>query len=171
MVESLSDSCPDGICVLSKKQRETLRSFRRYWFGMLVAKSRGGGSEMNKVLVTVICLLALSFAAVPVSAQTRSRCTTNRSYSGRYYDGRTAYANRGYRDSSNYDRRYSGRYWDNRSRWDRSRDKITTAIGAGAGAVVGGLVGGKKGAVIGALAGGGGAALYTYKLRNRNRRF
>lgn len=124
---------------------------------------------MNKVLVTVICLLALSFTAVPVGAQTRSRCTTNRNYSGRYYDGRTVYADRsGYR---NYDSRYSGRYWDNRSRWQRSRNKITTAIGAGAGAVVGGLVGGKKGAIIGALAGGGGAALYTYKLRNRQRRF
>ena len=128
---------------------------------------------MNKVLVTVICLLALSFTAVPVGAQTRSRCTTNRSYSGRYNDGRTAYANRAYRNSaySNYDGRYSGGYWDNRSRWQRSRDKITTAVGAGAGAVVGGLVGGKKGAIIGALAGGGGAALYTYKLRNRQRRF
>jgi len=150
------------------------RSFEHQTFGMLVAKSECGGSEMNKVLVTVICLLALSFAAVPVSAQTRSRCTTNRSYSGRY-DGRTVYANRAYRNSaySNYgnDPRYSGRYWDNRSRWDRSRDKITTAIGAGAGAVVGGLVGGKKGAIIGALAGGGGAALYTYKLRDRRRRF
>jgi hypothetical protein len=136
---------------------------------MHVAKSLDGGSEMNKVLVTVICLLALSFTAVPVGAQTRSRCTTNRSYSGRYYDGRTVNADRsGYR---NYDSRYSGRYWDNRSRWQRSRNKITTAIGAGAGAVVGGLVGGKKGAIIGALAGGGGAALYTYKLRNRQRRF
>jgi hypothetical protein len=124
---------------------------------------------MNRVLVTVICLLALSFTAVPVGAQTRSRCTTNRSSTGRYYDGRTVYADRsGYR---NYDSRYSGRYWDNRSRWQRSRDKITTAVGAGAGAVVGGLVGGKKGAIIGALAGGGGAALYTYKLRNRQRRF
>ena len=125
---------------------------------------------MNKVLVTVICLLALSFTAVPVSAQTRSRCTTNRSYSGNYYDGRRVSRRSAY---SNYqNERYSGRYWDDRSRWERSRDKITTAIGAGAGAVVGGLVGGKKGAIIGALAGGGGAALYTYKLRNnRQRRF
>jgi hypothetical protein len=124
---------------------------------------------MNKVLITVICLLALSFTAVPVSAQTRSRCTSNRSYSGNYYDGQRVYANRA---SSNY--RYdsrTGRYWDNRSRWDRSRDKITTAIGAGAGAVVGGLVGGKKGAIVGALTGGGGAALYTYKLRSRQSRF
>jgi len=37
--------------------------------------------------------------------------------------------------------------------------------------VIGGLVGGKKGAIIGALAGGGGAALYTYKIRNKDRRY
>jgi hypothetical protein len=36
--------------------------------------------------------------------------------------------------------------------------------------VVGGVAGGKKGAVIGALLGAGGAALYTYKLRDRERR-
>ena len=133
---------------------------------MVVAKSFGGGSRgMKKVLGTVICLLAFTFAAVPVSAQTRSRCTTNRSYSRRY-DGRTAYANRAY---YGYEPSYSDRYWDNRSRWEKSRDKITTGIGAGAGAVVGGLVGGKKGAIIGAIAGGGGAALYTYKLRDRRR--
>ena len=58
-----------------------------------------------------------------------------------------------------------------RSFWDKHRDKLTVAIGAGSGAAVGGLIGGKKGAAIGALAGGGGSALYTYKLRNRTRRY
>jgi hypothetical protein len=58
-----------------------------------------------------------------------------------------------------------------RSFWDKHRDKLTVAIGAGSGAAIGGLIGGKKGAAIGALAGGGGSALYTYKLRNRNRRY
>ncbi len=58
-----------------------------------------------------------------------------------------------------------------RSFWQKHRDKLTVAIGAGSGAAVGGLIGGKKGAAIGALAGGGGSALYTYKLRNRNRRY
>lgn len=56
-----------------------------------------------------------------------------------------------------------------RSFWQKHRDKLTVAMGAGGGAIIGGLVGGKKGAAIGALAGGGGSALYTYKLRNRNR--
>ena len=58
-----------------------------------------------------------------------------------------------------------------RSFWQKHRDKLTVGIGTGAGAVVGGLIGGKKGAGIGALAGAGGSALYTYKLRNRTRRY
>jgi hypothetical protein len=58
-----------------------------------------------------------------------------------------------------------------RSFWQKHRDKLTVAMGAGGGALVGGLIGGKKGAGIGALAGGGGSALYTYKLRNRNRNY
>lgn len=58
-----------------------------------------------------------------------------------------------------------------RSFWQKHRDKLTVAMGTGGGAVVGGLIGGKKGAAIGALAGAGGSALYTYKIRNRNRRY
>ncbi len=58
-----------------------------------------------------------------------------------------------------------------RSFWQKHRDKLTVAMGAGGGAIIGGLIGGKKGAAIGALAGGGGSALYTYKLRNRTRRY
>lgn len=58
-----------------------------------------------------------------------------------------------------------------RSFWQKHRDKLTVAAGAGGGAILGGLIGGKKGAAIGALAGGGGSALYTYKLRKRNRNY
>ena len=58
-----------------------------------------------------------------------------------------------------------------RSFWQKHRDKLTVAMGAGGGALVGSLIGGKKGAAIGALAGGGGAALYTYKIRKRNRTY
>jgi len=58
-----------------------------------------------------------------------------------------------------------------RSFWSKHRDKLTVAMGTGAGAAIGALVGGKKGAAIGALSGAGGSALYTYKLRNRNRNY
>lgn len=58
-----------------------------------------------------------------------------------------------------------------RSFWQKHRDKLTLAIGTGAGAAVGGLIGGKKGAGIGALAGLGSSALYTYKLRKRDRNY
>ena len=58
-----------------------------------------------------------------------------------------------------------------RSFWQKHRDKLTVAMGAGGGALLGSVIGGKKGAAIGALAGGGGAALYTYKIRKRNRNY
>ena len=58
-----------------------------------------------------------------------------------------------------------------RSFWQKHRDKLTVAMGAGGGALIGGLIGGKKGAAIGGLAGAGGSALYTYKIRKRNRNY
>ena len=61
------------------------------------------------------------------------------------------------------------RHKHGRSFWQKHRDKLTTAGGAGAGALIGGIAGGKKGALIGAAAGGGGAAVYTYGIRKRRR--
>ena len=58
-----------------------------------------------------------------------------------------------------------------RSFWQKHRDKLTVAMGSGAGALVGGLIGGKRGAGIGLLGGGVGSALYTYKLRKRHRSY
>ena len=106
-------------------------------------KNRG----LKKGLITIVCLLALMVTAIPAGAQTRYRRTDRRYYSQRY-------------DAGRYNRN-----WD-RSFWDEHRDKLTTAIGAGAGAAVGAVVGGKKGAIIGAIVGGGGAALYTYGIRD-----
>ena len=71
-----------------------------------------------------------------------------------------------YNDPTNGD---NGYYGDNRSVWDRSRDKITTAAGAGGGAIIGRMIGGTRGAIVGAIAGGGAAALYTYKIRDKYR--
>jgi hypothetical protein len=113
---------------------------------------------MKKGLIAIFCLLVLTFSSLPAAAQTRYR----RFDSSRRYEQR--YQNR-VADSG---RRYT---WDrNRSFWDRHRDKLTTGIGAGAGAAVGAAVGGKRGAIVGALLGGGGAALYTYGIRDKNRR-
>ncbi len=77
------------------------------------------------------------------------------------------------RGSNNAARRVYYNYEQPRKRsfWSKHRDKLTVAMGAGGGALIGGLVGGKKGALIGGLAGGGGSALYTYKLRKRDRRY
>ena len=82
---------------------------------------------------------------------------------------RVVYRNSGSRASSQ--RVYYDYQPKKRSFWDKHRDKLTVAIGTGAGAAVGGLIGGKKGAAIGALSGAGGSALWTYKLRNRDRQY
>ncbi len=102
---------------------------------------------MKRLLAAMICLVVLSFAALPVDAQTRNRRSNSAAQTSRHDD------------------RYR---YDDRSIWEKHRDKITTAGGAAAGAVIGGVAGGKKGALIGAIAGGGGAALYTYKIRKKD---
>lgn len=107
---------------------------------------------MKKILATLICLVALSVAAVPAGAQTPGR----RIYRDRAAQQRTYY---------DYNR------YDNRSFWEKHRDKITTVGGGVGGAILGGIIGGKKGAAIGAISGAGAGALYTYKMRNRYPRY
>ena len=100
------------------------------------------------------------------ATENRGSATTS---SARRSTSRVVYRNSGSRASSN--RVYYNYEPRQRSFWDKHRDKLTVAIGTGAGAAVGGLIGGKKGAAIGALSGAGGSALWTYKLRNRNRNY
>lgn len=95
------------------------------------------------------------------SAVTRNY-TTYRAPVRRYSNG----SRRVYYDYNNSSSQPRGR-----SFWSKHRDKLTMAIGTGGGAAIGGLAGGKKGAGIGALIGLGSSALYTYKLRNRTRRY
>lgn len=130
---------------------------------------------MKKVFALILTLSVLAAVAAPTFAQSRSRrscdSTDSQTYSTRqsartydydstrprtYYDNSRAYYDYGYRD---------------RSFWDKHRDKLTLAIGTGAGAAIGALVGGKRGAIIGAASGLGGSALYTYKIRNRGNRY
>jgi len=104
------------------------------------------------------------FAAASENRQSSVTTTTRRAPS------RVVYRNTGNsRASSN--RVYYNYEPRKRSFWDKHRDKLTVAIGTGAGAAVGGLIGGKKGAAIGALSGAGGSALWTYKLRKRDRNY
>lgn len=161
------------------RRYETLRSM---WHGHCQS-SRRSTKIMKRILATVLSLAIMSLAALPAAAQTRSRYRSpyqNRSV----HQTRSVYNNNNYRydrarRSDNYRNRdgrwvYEDGQWvwdDNRSVWERHRDKITTAAGAGGGAAIGGIVGGKKGAIIGAIAGGAGAALYTYKIRDKNRRY
>ena len=102
--------------------------------------------------------------AAATQAEQRTVTTTRRAPSRVVY--RNSASNRTSSNRVYYD--YQPR---KRSFWDKHRDKLTVAIGTGAGAAVGGLIGGKKGAAIGALSGAGGSALWTYKLRNRDRNY
>jgi hypothetical protein len=128
---------------------------------------------LKKLFVTIIALIVLSMAALPAAAQTRGRCASRSTYNSRYdsrYDRNVSPNRNGvtYNDDIRYE---NYRYQDNRSFWEKHRDKITTAGGAVGGALLGGVIGGKKGAVIGAVTGGAGAAIYTYKIRDKNRRY
>ena len=113
---------------------------------------------MKRLLVVLLCLVLFNAAtAAPTLACSAHRHHAyRRAQAARYYNSRRAYYG------------YSARH---RSFWQRHRDALTLAIGTGGGAAVGGLLGGRKGAGIGALAGLGSSALYTYKLRNRHRRY
>jgi hypothetical protein len=146
---------------------------------------------MKRLISTLVSLVVLSIAALPVAAQTRS-CpnrpigpVTIRQSQGRYTtSSNRGYRNDGYRSDSYRNDGYNNdgynndvytnndyRYGDSRSVWQKHRDKITTAGGAVGGALLGGLIGGKKGAAIGAITGGAGAAVYTYKIRDKYRRY
>ena len=131
---------------------------------------------MKKLLATLVSLIVLSMAALPAAAQTRRRCVNTQTTSSRYgtrYDQNASYDPRYdsnvYRNGQSVYDDYYG--YDNRSVWQTHRDQITTAGGAAAGALLGGVIGGKKGAIIGAITGGAGAAVYTYKIRDRYRRY
>ncbi len=150
---------------------------------------------MKKLIATLVCLFVLSMTALPLGAQTRTRCSNTRTtYNSRYgigsggrYDN--PYNTNVYRDGSYRNNSYRNDLYQNdayandvyrnnasgysrtRAIWDNHRDKITTAGGAVGGAVLGGLIGGKKGTIIGAITGGAGAAVYTYKVRDRYRRY
>ena len=118
---------------------------------------------MKKVLASLLVLFVL-MVGIPLTAEAHNSCSRHRraaakrSYAARNYTA-PRYRTAGYA------------YRDNRTFYQRHRNKVNLAIGTGAGALVGGLTKGRKGAGIGALIGGGSAALYTYILRPKKRRY
>ncbi len=107
---------------------------------------------MKKALGLLLVFTMFALMAVPVSART---CGRLRHRHSNVTHTHSACVGDGHKHG--------------RSFWQKHRDKLTTAGGAGVGAIVGGIAGGGKGAAIGAAAGGGGAAVYTYGIRKRRR--
>jgi hypothetical protein len=121
---------------------------------------------MKRLLGLFLCLTLFSVSALPAFACRNHRRAHYRSgYTSQARYRRVAY-NRGYYPRQNY---YA--YPARRSFWQRHRDALTLAIGTSGGAGVGALLGGRRGAGIGTLVGLGSSALYTYKLRDRHRRY
>lgn len=101
---------------------------------------------MKKLLVTFLTIAMLAIMMpLMTNAQTRRNYRSNRTYSSQTYQKPSVYR--------------------------RHRNLINVGIGTGAGALLGALIGGKKGALIGAAAGAGGSALYTYKIKPKQRRY
>ncbi len=105
---------------------------------------------MRKIFSILVVLTFIALLSVPVSART---CGKLRHRHSNITHTHYSCVGDGHRHG--------------RSFWRKHRDKLTTAGGAGAGAIIGGIAGGKKGAAIGAVIGGGGAAVYTYGIRKR----
>jgi hypothetical protein len=108
---------------------------------------------MKRIFSILVVMVYAFVLAAPASART---CGNLRHRHGNYWHTHRSCIGDGHKHG--------------RSFWQKHRDKLTTAAGVGTGALIGGVVGGKKGAAIGALAGGGGAAVYTYKIRKGRRR-
>jgi hypothetical protein len=136
---------------------------------------------MKKFLVGTLLLLVFAITLPILTYAQSCRIRGNRARSTNY-----SYANYGYNQRRNYNRRNDERrsysrsyyqpseyYYSQRrpSFYRRHRNLINIGIGSGAGALIGGLLGGRRGAGYGLLAGAGTSALYTYKIRPKQRRY
>ena len=150
---------------------------------------------MRKTLVGLLMFFVFAITVpLAVDAQTcrtrkvrRSNYSRNYGRTNRYYNNaryartNSYYNNRGYaRTNSYYNSGYARRSYNNYgytytqrrpSFYRRHRNLINVGIGTGAGALIGALVGGRRGALIGTAIGAGGGALYTYRIRPKQRRY
>lgn len=116
---------------------------------------------MKKFLVSMMMFLVFA-VGLPLATEANAACPRHR----------RARAHRTYRSTS-YAPRYAtaGYTYKRPSFYRRHRNMINMAIGAGGGALVGGLLGGRRGVGLGLLGGLGAGALYTYKLNPKRRRY
>jgi outer membrane lipoprotein SlyB len=110
---------------------------------------------MRKYLITFVMMtlvVGLMPLVLPISAEAQQR----KIYARRVYDrnGRVRYVRS-----------------NKPSFYRRHRNRVNVAAGTIGGAILGGLIGGKRGALIGGAAGAGGSALYTYKVRPKQRKY
>ena len=103
---------------------------------------------MKKILATFVMMAMMAIMIPLMSTETNAQTRRN-------YRSRTS----------------TTTVYNRPSLYRRHRSVINMGIGTGAGAILGALIGGKRGAGIGALAGGGGSALYTYKIKPKQRRY
>lgn len=110
---------------------------------------------MKKRLIATFMMIAMLAVMLPFSASTASAQSTR-------YNG----------NNRNYNQRvYNQRVYKKPSVYSKHRNLINIGIGTGAGAILGALFGGKKGAAVGALVGGGGAAVYSYGIKPKNKTY
>ncbi len=132
---------------------------------------------MKKFLVGTLMLFVFA-VLLPMAASAQKYCRYNVRNDRQGYNY-VNYGNNSRRNRSVQNRRGNGRqynapsYYSQRrpSFYRRHRNLVNVGIGTGGGAVVGGLLGGKRGAAWGALAGAGASAVYTYKIRPKQRRY
>ena len=103
---------------------------------------------MKKILATFV-MMAMMAIILPLAANAQT--------GKRYYNKNRTSTARTYKENKD------------KNIYDKHRNVINIGIGTGAGALLGALVGGKKGALIGAAVGAGGAALYSYKIKPKDK--
>ncbi len=118
---------------------------------------------MKKFIAGLVIMFVFALTVpLTVNAQTcRSGKKYKKSYASKRYNSRN-YSNRRYQTR--------GYVYQKPSFYQRHRNLINIGLGAGGGALVGGLLKGKRGAGYGALIGAGSGALYTYALKPKKKR-